>query len=99
MYTDLGCWKDKNPRALTRLERKAGCDLNDHYRRRKNKIMKCYACAKKNSDIIVFALQAGGECWGGTDETSYKKYGASTNCKTSGAGGGLANHVYKLDQG
>ena len=99
MYTDLGCWKDKNPRALTRLERKAGCDLNDYYRRRTNPIMKCYACAKKNSDIIVFALQAGGECWGGTDETSYKKYGASTNCKTSGAGGGLANHVYKLDQG
>ena len=55
--------------------------LKQHdYKTRVNALMKC-AEAADEQDLKLFALQNGGQCFGGkNDENTYRKYGASTEC-------------------
>lgn len=98
-YRSLGCWADttdwRNPskRAMMVME---GLDpiVADNYHERKQPISKCADVAKRLG-FRVFAVQNGGQCFGGSDEDSYKTYGPSEKC-ADGVGGSLANDVYKL---
>ena len=98
-YRSLGCWADtkdwKDPakRALMVME---GLDplLAGSYQERKQPISKCAEVAKRLG-FRVFAIQNGGQCFGGADEVTYKTYGPSESC-ADGIGGPLANDVYKL---
>lgn len=69
-------------------------NLADSYHERKQPISKCADVAKRLG-LKVFAIQNGGQCFGGADDNSYKRYGSSENCG-DGVGGPLANDVYKL---
>ena len=86
-YVDLGCWEDQSQsRAFP--ERLSG-KLDPP-----EVITKCMQLARaKGYDL--FALQSGGECWGGPD--SYMKYGSSTVCNNAGTGGSSANQVYRIE--
>ena len=98
-YRSLGCWadtsewRDPSKRAMMVME---GLDPNlaDNYHERKQPISKCADVAKRLG-LKVFAIQNGGQCFGGADDNSYKRYGSSENCG-DGVGGPLANDVYKL---
>ena len=98
-YRSLGCWADttdwRNPlkRAMMVME---GLDplLADNYHERKQPISKCAEVAKRLG-LRVFAIQNGGQCFGGADENTYKMYGSSEKC-ADGVGGSLSNDVYKL---
>lgn len=68
--------------------------LADNYHERKQPISKCADVAKRLG-LRVFAIQNGGQCFGGADENTYKTYGSSEKC-ADGVGGSLANDVYKL---
>ena len=43
-------------------------------------------------------MQDGGQCVGGNDVESYKKYGRSDACKSGGKGGPYANQVYGINR-
>ena len=98
-YRSLGCWadttdwRDPSKRAMMVME---GLDplLADNYHERKQPISKCADVAKRLG-LRVFAIQNGGQCFGGADENTYKTYGSSEKC-ADGVGGSLANDVYKL---
>ncbi|KAL9961874.1 hypothetical protein ACROYT_G030906, partial [Oculina patagonica] len=98
-YRSLGCWsdttdwRDSSKRAMMVME---GLDpiLADNYHERKQPISKCADVAKRLG-FHVFAVQNGGQCFGGADENNYKTYGPSEKC-ADGVGGSLANDVYKL---
>ncbi|CAH3141149.1 unnamed protein product [Pocillopora meandrina] len=98
-YRSLGCWadtsewRDPSKRAMMVME---GLDPNlaDNYHERKQPISKCADVAKRLG-LKVFAIQNGGQCFGGADDNGYKRYGSSENCG-DGVGGTLANDVYKL---
>ncbi|KAI8493818.1 hypothetical protein Bbelb_281650 [Branchiostoma belcheri] len=83
-YTSLGCWKDKFvPRAIPILEWEDPL-LGGQYCTRQNAIEKCYQVARSRG-YTVFALQHGGECFGGPNaHNTYKKYGSSTACAADG---------------
>ena len=98
-YFNLGCWEDKSSRSIPEL-----CNPNcrfkcDHpsYSKRNDAINKCFECAR-NHGFSVFALQDGGQCVGGNDVESYKKYGRSDACKSGGKGGPYANQVYGINR-
>ena len=62
-----------------------------------NIILKCLQLAHAKG-YILFALQAGGQCYGGPEDLSYQKHGKSTECKIdTGTGGSWANQVYKME--
>ena len=56
--------------------------LKQHdYRTRINALMKC-AEAADEQDLKLFALQNGGQCFGGkNDESTYRKHGPSAQCQ------------------
>ena len=98
-YVSLGCWKDQSQlgRAITTLEGTSPI-LNGDYRSRSDAIEKCYEVALSR-EYIVFALQNGGWCVGSADaESTYKKYGPSSDCVHRGKGGFGANEVYKIQR-
>ena len=68
--------------------------LAGEYRTRKQPISKCADVAKRLG-FRIFAIQNGGQCFAGSDDMGYKKYGQSEKC-LNGVGGSLANDVYKL---
>ena len=97
-YNLLGCYKDKNDRAIASLE---GTNpilrllLGRTYRQRANKVEKCYKVSQ-SLGYKVFAIQDGGECLGSnTAEKTYNMYGKSTAC-SNGLGGAMANSVYEI---
>ena len=50
------------------------------YKNRVNALTKC-AEAALNMGLVMFAVQNGGQCFGGKDaEKSFRKYGPSTAC-------------------
>ena len=67
-------------RAMESLEGKH-TQLKQHdYKTRVNALMKC-AEAADEQDLKLFALQNGGQCFGGkNDENAYRKHGASAEC-------------------
>ena len=75
--------------------------LNGHYKRRENAVKKCYQAAL-SLGFRVFAVQDGGQCFRSTTYLppySYKTNGPSTACLKDGAGGPMANEVYKMVDG
>ena len=58
--------------------------LKQHdYRTRVNALVKC-AEAADEQDLKLFALQNGGQCFGGkNDENTYRKHGPSAECQGS----------------
>ncbi|XP_047129194.1 uncharacterized protein LOC100207237 isoform X3 [Hydra vulgaris] len=93
-YKNLGCWKDTADRAVATLEGSVALLDGSDYTNRADAIKKCYEAAKLRG-FTVFAVQNGGWCAAGNGE-SYKKYGASNDCKGDGKGGPWANQVYKI---
>ena len=89
----MGCFKDKQDRAIKSLETK--CDLLDgHQNNRRDAIDKCYRCARRFG-YKVFALQDGGQCF--SDATGdFERYGTAT-CSGNGLDGRYANDVYQIN--
>jgi hypothetical protein len=68
--------------------------LKDGYRVRKDSVEKCAQVAKKQG-FNGFAVENGGQCFGGHDLLKrYKKYGRSRDCANDGRGGDYALNVY-----
>ncbi|XP_066925026.1 uncharacterized protein [Clytia hemisphaerica] len=90
---DLGCWKDNNvKRALPILENNHPL-LSDSYKKRTNPIIKCAQVAN-HKGFHIFALQNGGQCFGGPKgEKTFEMYGPSNLCR-GGKGGHWSNNVY-----
>ena len=96
-YTDVGCYRDTEDRAIPRLE---DTDLvldgagEFGYQGRQNAIVKCAVAARKRG-FPAFALQNGGWCAAGAKALeTFNKYGRSRDCKIDGKGGRWANNVY-----
>ena len=70
--------------------------LTGPYKSRHRAIQSCYLAAKSLQHDI-FAVQDGGQCFSSsTAESTYNKYGKSTNCVGDGKGGPMANDVYRI---
>ena len=92
----LGCWRDEKEHVFLSLE-KLDPKLGDPYETRQDAVRKCGEVAKSVS-LDMFAVQHGGQCYGGrAAESHYKKYGVSRNCR-NGKGGPFANDVYKISR-
>lgn len=97
-YKPLGCFRDGNPRSLDLLEGndKVKLILEDHYKRRRDAINKCYKAAK-SLGYKIFAVQDGGACVSSKQSpVTYNKYGKSYECAKDGKGGPMANSVYEI---
>ena len=84
VFKSIGCWADspKN-RAMESLEGKHSHLKQHDYRTRINALVKC-AEAADEQDLKLFALQNGGQCFGGkNDENTYRKHGPSAECQGS----------------
>ena len=44
----------------------------------------------------MFGVENGGECFASSSENTYRKHGASNDCKADGEGGFWAIHVYRI---
>ena len=97
-YTTLGCWKEGTPRAVPTLEGSSPL-LDGSYVSRKNAITKCLESARALG-YTVFVIQNGGWCGSSaTAMSTYKKYGTSTGCPSSGIGSYAVNNVYQIAAG
>ena len=94
-YKSVGCWKDKNQRALPSLEGTSS-QLDGPYKTRGDSIKKCSLAALEKG-LDVFALQDGGACFGSVGAVRYKWYGTSDKC-ISMKGGPMANDVYEFGE-
>lgn len=80
VFKSIGCWKDDPNRAIELLEGKHRLLKDPDYKVRVNALMKC-ADAARNMSLVMFAVQNGGQCFGGINaEKSFRKYGPSTAC-------------------
>lgn len=93
---DMGCYLDTPDRAIPLLEA-ISPQLDGSYMQRAAAIRRC-ANAAHQLKIDVFAVQNGGQCFGGPEANlSYNKYGNSTRCANNGRGGPWSNQVYKIN--
>ena len=75
-YEDVGCYKDKQDRAIETLEGKDSI-LDDAYNSRANPIAKC-AVAAMRKGYSMFAIQNGGWCAASsTTQQTFDKNGKS----------------------
>lgn len=80
-FKSAGCWRDTWERAIPTLEGKSKYLKEVDYKARTNALMKC-AKAAKSLGLTMFAVQNGGQCFGGKGaDKTYKKYGASVTCR------------------
>lgn len=94
---DMGCYLDTPDRAIPLLEA-IGPQLDGSYMQRAAAIRRC-ANAAHQLKIDVFAVQNGGQCFGGPEASlSYNKYGNSTRCANNGRGGPWSNQVFKINR-
>ncbi|XP_022800377.1 uncharacterized protein LOC111338206 [Stylophora pistillata] len=83
-----GCWRDNRDRAIEKLEGKHPLLKESDYRSRVNALMKCAEVALAKN-LPMFALQNGGQCFGGIDTgKTFRKYGPSAACCDGNAKGG-----------
>ncbi|KAL9981496.1 hypothetical protein ACROYT_G010203 [Oculina patagonica] len=95
-FKSIGCWRDNPDRAIEILEGKHRLLKDPDYKSRVNALMKC-ANAAFDMSLVMFALQNGGQCFGGKDsEKTFRKYGPSTACCGDGEGGPWSNEVYSF---
>ena len=77
----MGCWKDTWDRAIPILEGKSLLLGELDYKARSNALMKCAEVAK-SFGLRIFAVQNGGQCFGGKDaERTFMKYGVADSCR------------------
>lgn len=68
--------------------------LQDGYKVRQDSIKKCAKIAKEQG-FDGFALENGGQCFGGQNLLQrYKRHGRSRDCANDGRGGDYAMEVY-----
>ena len=81
VFKSIGCWADsQQDRAMESLEGKFSKLKQHDYKTRVNALMKCAEAADEN-DLELFAIQNGGQCFGGrNDKNTYRKHGASSDC-------------------
>lgn len=93
---NLGCFRDRLPRAIPSIEGKALVNV-DLYTERSDAIEKC-ARAAAVFGYTTIGLQDGGSCMSSKNAyVTYNKYGRSDQCKADGEGGPWANQVYTLE--
>lgn len=82
VFQSIGCWADSpEDRAMATLEGKHTQLKHQDYKTRVNSLMKCAEAADENN-LKLFALQNGGQCFGGSNnENTYYKYGRSSQCE------------------
>ncbi|XP_065055199.1 uncharacterized protein LOC135683775 isoform X1 [Rhopilema esculentum] len=91
-WSSLGCWRDLPARAIAGLEGRSK-SLTGNWKTRPNALQAC-ANAAKSENLKVFAVQDGGQCFGGPyAQLFYDQYGPSNLCK-GGTGGVWSNSVY-----
>ncbi|PFX26527.1 Uncharacterized protein CXorf38-like [Stylophora pistillata] len=96
-YVAVGCYMEKQDRAIETLEGKDSI-LKDSYNSRENPIAKC-AVAAMRKGYSMFAVQDGGLCAAGvTAPQTFDKYGKSTYCEVDGTGGPGAINVYLMKE-
>ena len=79
-WEPLGCWRDLPTRAIASLEGKSKL-LSDNWKQRSNPLNACAEAAKEEK-LKVFAVQDGGQCFGGPyAHIFYNQYGPSNLCK------------------
>ncbi|XP_066915183.1 uncharacterized protein [Clytia hemisphaerica] len=94
VFTDVGCYLDKWIRSIPTLEGNHPLLMDSDYKTRSDPLQKC-AEAALDKGLKLFAIQNGGQCFGGkTGESRYNVYGTSDQCKEDGLGGSWANEVY-----
>ena len=69
--------------------------FGSHYKTRKDPKLHCWQASMRRG-YVVFALQDGGQCFGSSHISNYKKYGKSSKC-SGGKGGPMANDVYEIN--
>jgi len=81
VFTDVGCFLDKWIRAVPTLEGNHPLLMDSDYKTRGDPLQKCAEAALEKG-LKLFALQNGGQCFGGkTGELRYNIYGKSDGCK------------------
>ena len=50
----------------------------------------------REENKVVFGVQNGGQCFGGTNTYDHSKHGESDKCGADGKGAPLANNVYQI---
>ena len=81
VFTDVGCFLDKWIRAIPTLEGNHPLLMDSDYKTRSDPLQKC-AEAALDKGLHMFALQNGGQCFGGkTGDLRYNIYGTSAQCK------------------
>ena len=95
-YEPLGCWDDRNSRALTPIDADIAQE-HGPYKTRSDPIQNCFEEAKAGG-YEFFAVQDGGYCFASSDPDAYKKYGSSSLC-WDGKGGQMTNNVYRIRNG
>jgi len=96
-FISIGCYyPGAAPRAIPSLEGQDPRLDGGNYKTRKDAIEKCASVAKQRG-YKVFALQDGGMCSSSsTAHMTFQTYGWSSQCKSDGRGGRIANHVYAV---
>ena len=98
-YTHIGCFKDTWPPSLIPMlegNENVSYILNDHYKRRRDAVNKCYL-ATYHLGYKYFGVQDDGMCVSSKDAVPhYSKLGESIDCKGEGKGGPLSNDIYMI---
>nr|XP_039253086.1 uncharacterized protein LOC120330271 [Styela clava] len=93
---NLGCWYDKEDRAIPVGLEETNSILIGEYQIRKDAIRRCAQAAMARGYNII-GIQNGGQCWTGVNaRNTYRKYGLSNKC-SNGKGGNWANEVYEIN--
>nr|XP_039252593.1 uncharacterized protein LOC120329867 [Styela clava] len=93
---NLGCWTDKENRAIPVGLEGTNSILIGEYQKRKDAIRRCAQAAMARGYNII-GVQNGGQCWTGVNaRNTYRKYGLSNKC-SNGKGGNWANEVYEIN--
>eukprot|EP00794_Sanderia_malayensis_P014145 gene14144-15622_t len=91
-WESVGCWRDLPFRAIATLEGKSK-QLSRVWKTRSDPLTSC-AKAAAEQNLKVFAIQNGGQCFGGPyAQYFFDQYGPSNLCK-NGLGGTWSNNVY-----
>jgi hypothetical protein len=93
-FKSVGCWRDTWDRAIPSLEGKNPILDEPDYKARTNALIKC-AKAAKDLKMKMFAVQNGGQCFGGKDaDRTFMKYGVSKTCRGKNFIYSVSNKMY-----
>jgi len=90
-FENKGCWGNKVPQQMTRLEG-SHSSLTGNYKKRKDAVQKCFDVATA-AGYDYSAVGNGGQCWAGYGD-SYQVYGPRSTCPEDGTGKYAIVQVY-----